>query len=127
MSNPPIPPQAHEQFTKLREIQQSLQNIANQQSHLESEKAETGLALEELKKAADGDTVYKNSGIILVKSSKGALISELEEKLGLVNTRITVSQKQRARIEENLKECQTKLSEMLKNIPGLNQQQQQQP
>ena len=127
MSNPPIPPQAYEQFTKLREIQQSLQNLANQQSHLESEKAETGLALEELKKAADGDTVYKSSGIILVKSSKGALISELEEKLELVNTRITVSQKQRTRIEENLKECQTKLSEMLKNVPGLNQQQQQQP
>ncbi len=88
-----------------------------QKQHLETEQLETERALEALKKAADTDSVYKAAGSILVKSTKTALVSELEEKKELANTRITVLTKQEARLKENLKEAETKIREMLRGPP----------
>jgi len=77
------------------------------------EQMESERALEELKKAADTDPVYKHAGTILIKSTKAALISELEEKKELANTRITVLAKQETRIKESIKEQETKINEMI--------------
>ena len=85
-----------------------------QKQHLESEHLETERALELLRKANDEDIVYKAAGSILVKSSKPTLVSELEEKKELANTRLTVLTKQEVRVKENLKEAETKIREMLK-------------
>lgn len=85
-----------------------------QKQHLESEHLETERALELLKKASDDDVVYKTAGSILVKSTKTSLVSELEEKKELANTRLTVLAKQETRIKENLKEAETKIREMLR-------------
>ncbi len=109
-----IPPWLQEQVGRLQQLQQNLQSIMAQKQHLESEQLETERALETLKKAGDDDTVYKAAGSILVKSTKPLLISELEEKKELANTRITVITKQEARLKENLKESETKIREMLR-------------
>ena len=76
-----------------------------------------------LKKASDNDTVFKNAGSILIKSTKQNLISELEEKKELSNTRITVLSKQEARLKENLKEAEAKIKEMLRGAAETGQQQ----
>ncbi len=109
-----IPPWLQEQVARLQQLQQNLQSIALQKQHLESEQLETDRALEVLKKVNDADTVYKTAGSILVKSTKATLISELEEKKELANTRLTVLLKQETRLKENLKEAETKIREMLK-------------
>ena len=57
-----------------------------QKQHLEMEQLETERALEILKKAGDNDTVFKNAGSILIKSTKAGLITELEEKKELANS-----------------------------------------
>lgn len=67
-----------------------------------------------LQKANDDDTVYKTAGSILVKSTKATLVSELQEKKELANTRLTVLSKQETRIKENLKEAEAKIREMLR-------------
>lgn len=85
-----------------------------QKQHLESEHLETERALEILQKANDDDTVYKTAGSILVKSTKATLLSELQEKKELANTRLTVLSKQETRIKENLKEAEAKIREMLR-------------
>lgn len=108
-----IPPWLQEQVGRLQQLQQNLQSIMVQKQHLETEQLETERALEELKKASDSDAVYKAAGSILVKSTKSTLVSELEEKKELANTRITVLTKQEARLKENLKESETKIREML--------------
>ncbi|HEX5458124.1 MAG TPA: prefoldin subunit beta [Candidatus Nitrosotalea sp.] len=113
-----IPPWLQEQVGRLQQLQQNLQSIMMQKQHLESEHLETERALEVLQKANDTDTVYKTAGSILVKSTKPALVAELEEKKELANTRLTVLSKQEIRIKENLKEAETKIREMLRGSAG---------
>ena len=109
-----IPPWLQEQVGRLQQLQQNLQSIMIQKQHLESEHLETERALELLLKASDDDVVYKTAGSILVKSTKTILVSELQEKKELANTRLTVLSKQEVRVKENLKEAETKIREMLK-------------
>jgi prefoldin beta subunit len=126
MSNPQMPPWLQEQLMKLQQSQQNLQSVMTQKQHLEIEKAETEKALEELKKIADGDAVFKQAGTILIKSKKQELIDELEERIEMNKTRSTVLEKQETRLKETLKEQETKITEMMKsgsaNVPPSNPQ-----
>ena len=115
MSSPQMPPWLQEQIMKLQQSQQNLQSIMTQRQHLEMEKAETEKALEELKKTADGDSVFKQAGTILIKSNKKTLVDELEEKVELSKTRSTVLEKQEVRVKESLKEQEAKITEMMKS------------
>ncbi len=110
-----MPPWLQEQLMKLQQSQQNLQSIMTQKQHLQIEKAETEKALEELKKVADGEAVYKQSGIVLIKSKKQELIDELEERIELTKTRATVLEKQETRLKESLKEQESKITEMMKS------------
>ncbi len=114
MSSPQMPPWLQEQLMKLQQSQQNLQSIMTQKQHLEMEKAETVKALEELKKVADGDAVFKHAGTVLIKSTKQELIGELEEKQEMAKTRVTVLEKQETRVKESLKEQEAKITEMMK-------------
>ncbi len=114
MSSPQMPPWLQEQLMKLQQSQQNLQSIMTQKQHLEMEKAETTKALEELKKVADGDTVFKHAGTVLIKSTKQELIGELEEKQEMAKTRVIVLEKQETRVKESLKEQESKITEMMK-------------
>lgn len=109
-----MPPWLQEQLMKMQQSQQNLQSIMTQKQHLEMEKIETEKALEELKKVADDDTVYKHAGSILIKSTKQDLIDELEERKELAKTRSTVLEKQESRIKESLKEQEAKITEMMR-------------
>ena len=117
MSTPQMPPWLQEQLMKLQQSQQDLQSLMTQKQHLEMEKAETAKALEELKKAADGDAVFKHAGTVLIKSTKQELVDELEEKQEMAKTRVTVLEKQEIRVKESLKEQETKITEMMKSGP----------
>ena len=115
MSSPQMPPWLQEQIMKLQQSQQNLQSIMTQRQHLEMEKAETEKALEELKKIADDDSVFKQAGTVLIKSDKKTLVDELEEKVELSKTRSTVLEKQEIRVKETLKEQEAKITEMMKS------------
>ena len=110
-----MPPWLQEQIMKLQQSQQNLQSIVTQRQHLEMEKAETEKALEELKKIADDDSVFKQAGTVLIKSNKKTLVDELEEKVELAKTRSTVLEKQENRVKESLKEQEAKITEMMKS------------
>ncbi len=114
MSSPQMPPWLQEQIMKLQQTQQSLQSIMTQKQHLEIETAESAKALEELKKIADGDAVFKQAGTVLIKSSKKESIDELEEKIEMAKTRSTVLEKQETRVKDTLKEQEAKITEMMK-------------
>ena len=115
MSSPQMPPWLQEQIMKLQQSQQNLQSIVTQRQHLEMEKAETEKALEELRKVADDDSVFKQAGTVLIKSNKKTLVDELEEKVELAKTRSTVLEKQENRVKESLKEQEAKITEMMKS------------
>ena len=113
-----MPPWLQEQIMKMQQSQQSLQSVMQQKQHLEIENAETGKALEELRKVADGDAVFKQTGTVLIKSKKQELIDELEERIELSKTRVTVLAKQETRLQETLKEQEAKITEQMKGGPA---------
>jgi prefoldin beta subunit len=117
-----IPPWLQEQLMKLQQSQQNLQSIMAQKQQLELEQMESERALEELKKASDSDAVYKHAGSILIKSTKAALIAELEEKKELSNTRSAVLAKQETRLKESIKEQEAKINEMIRGSQKPNPQ-----
>ena len=110
-----MPPWLQEQIGKMQQSQQNLQSILMQKQQVEMENAESDRALEELKKAADDDQVFKYAGTILIKSDKKSLIEELEEKKELSKTKSTVLAKQEERLKTSLQEQEQKIQEMLKN------------
>ena len=110
-----MPPWLQEQIAKMQQSQQNLQSILMQKQQVEMENAESDRALEELKKAADDDQVFKYAGTILIKSDKKSLIDELEQKKELSKTKSTVLAKQEERLKTSLQEQEQKIQEMLKN------------
>lgn len=109
-----IPPWLQEQLAKLQQSQQNLQVILAQKQQLEIEQHESEKSLEELKKADDNETAYKFVGSIMVKSTKKALIDEIEERNELAKTRTTVLSKQEERVKQAIKEQETKINDMIK-------------
>ena len=118
-SNQQIPPVVQEQLAKLQQTQQNFQSILMQKQQLESVKLETEIALEELKKASDDESVFKHAGSIMIKSNKKDLIEELEEQIELAKTKASLLVKQEERLKITLKEQETKIQEMMKN-PSVN-------
>ncbi len=114
-SNQQIPPMVQEQLAKLQQTQQNFQSILMQKQQVESEKLETGKALEELKKASDDELVFKHAGTIMIKSNKKDLIEELEEQVELAKTKASILVKQEERLKTTLKEQETKIQEMIQN------------
>lgn len=110
-----IPPWLQEQLARLQQAQQNLQAILAQKQQLDLDQHESNKALEELKKAGDDETVYKFVGSIMIKSTKKALIDELEERNELSKTRATVLAKQEERVKQSITEQETKINEMIKN------------
>jgi len=110
-SNQQIPPMVQEQLAKLQQTQQNFQSIIMQKQQVESEKLETGKALEELKKASDDELVFKHAGTIMIKSNKKDLIEELEEQVELAKTKASLLVKQEERLKTTLKEQETKIQE----------------
>jgi prefoldin beta subunit len=110
-----MPPWLQEQIGKMQQSQQNLQSILMQKQQVEMENNESDRALEELKKASDGEQVFKYAGSILIKSNKKSLIDELEEKKELSKTKSIVLAKQEERLKASLQEQEQKIQEMLKN------------
>ncbi len=106
---PELPPEIREQLTRFQQLQQTLQAIVTQKQQLELEKAEIEKASSELEKSAEGATVYKNVGNILIKSERQKLLDELKERRELNETRVTVLGKQEERTRTRLTELQKKI------------------
>ena len=111
---PQVPPWLQSEIAKLQQSQQNLQSVMAQIQHTGMEKAETDKAIEELNKAADDETVFKHAGTILIKSTKPKLVGELEERNEMAKTRLTVLEKQAARLKESLAEQEKKIAGMMK-------------
>ncbi|ABK76658.1 prefoldin, chaperonin cofactor [Cenarchaeum symbiosum A] len=109
-----VPPWLQEQIMKLQQTQQSLQSLQVQRQQLDMEKNETDKALEELEKTPEDGTVYKHAGSVLIKSNKVDMMADLKERKELADTRAKVLEKQVQRVNESLKEQETKINEMIK-------------
>jgi prefoldin beta subunit len=113
-----IPAWLKERLARFEETQRNLQTVQIQKRQVELEVNDIEHALKELQKTANEDAVYRFSGQILIKVNKDDLLKELEEKLELDKTRITILTRQEEKLKQGLTEIQSKISGALSNQPG---------
>jgi prefoldin beta subunit len=111
-----LPPQVQQRLLRLQQLQQTLQAVLMQKQQLELELTEVEQALSELEKLTDSATIYKSIGSLLVKAEKRKVITELNERKGLLNMRINVLGKQEERLRTQVKDLQTKLQRDLRPL-----------
>lgn len=108
-----ITPEAQQVLMELQALQQQLQTVLIQKETLNIQNMEIDKALEELGKVKNED-VFKAVGPILIKSEKGKLTKELNEKKETIDLRLKSLQKQETRMKERMEESQKKLEDILK-------------
>lgn len=96
---------------RIRELQileQNLQNLLLQKQAFQIEMRETEAALRELEKS--GDEVFKIIGQLMIKTEKGKIKKELEEKQKIIEMRIKSFEKQELVLSEKLEKIQKEAS-----------------
>ena len=111
-----LPPQVQQRLVRLQQLQQTLQGVLTQKQQLELELTEIEQALDELEKLTDNATIYKSIGSLLVKSGKGKVTTDLNERKELLDMRVNVLGKQEERLRSQVKELQTKLQRDLRPL-----------
>jgi prefoldin beta subunit len=111
-----LPPQVQERLLRLQQLQQTLQSVLGQKQQVELELMEIDQASNELQKLADDAVIYKATGSLLVKSEKGKVTVDLNERRELLKTRATVLGKQEERLRAQLKDVQAKLQQDLNPV-----------
>ncbi|UCE44183.1 MAG: prefoldin subunit beta [Candidatus Bathyarchaeota archaeon] len=111
-----LPPKVQQRLLRLQQLQQTLQGALTQKQQLEMELTEVDQALDELEKQTDDATIYKSIGSLLVKSEKGKVTVDLNERKELLDMRINVLGKQEERLRSQVKELQTKLQRDLRPL-----------
>jgi prefoldin beta subunit len=111
-----LPPQVQERLLRLQQIQQTLQTVLAQKQQVELELTEIEQALTELQKLTDEAVVYKAAGSLLIKSERTKIITDLNERKELLNTRTTVLGKQEERLRTQMKDLQAKLQQDLNPV-----------
>jgi len=97
-------------------IEKQLQVLVLQKHQLQLQLNEINLATEELKKAK-GD-VFKSVGSLLVKTTKEEADSDLKERKGLIEVKLSTVSKQEEKLRSKITELQGKLQEKLKQAQG---------
>ncbi|MDH7563556.1 MAG: prefoldin subunit beta [Candidatus Bathyarchaeota archaeon] len=111
-----LPPQVQERLLRFQQLQQSLQSIMAQKQQVELELTQIEQALAELQKLGEEAVIYKTTGSLMIKSEKGKVTAELNERKELLGTRATVIGKQEERVRTQLKEIQSKLQQDLSPV-----------
>jgi len=101
--------QSQELLNQAQLYQQQIQGIAIQKETFSMQLIEITKALDELEKSK-GDGLYKVSGPILIKSEKGELKKELEEKKELISVKLKTLEKSEQRIKERIDGLKEKLT-----------------
>ncbi len=113
MSAKELPPNLQQQILRLQQLQQSLAVLLTEKQRLEAELAEVSSALEEIGKMDDSAVLYKAVGPVLVQSTKDRLMSELNERKELADTRLKVLERQEARARSQIESLQKEVQRML--------------
>jgi len=99
-------------IAEYQSLQSQLQFIQYQKQQYKLQITDADVALRELENAA-GD-VYKNAGLIMIKSSKDDAKKDLLEKKELINVRMTSLTKQEEQVHHKLEDLKGVLEAELK-------------
>jgi len=100
------------EVAEFQSVQTQLQFMLYQRQQYKMQLDDADMALGELSKA-EGD-VYKNAGLLMIKTSKEAAKKDLNEKKEFINVRMNSLAKQEEGVRERLEELKVKLETALK-------------
>jgi len=113
-----IPPQVQNQLMRFQELQEQLNNIVLRKRQFELESKEVDRALGESKSLPDDAIVYKSVGVLLFKSEKAKIVTELTEKKEETDLRIKTIEKQELRLKAQLEELRKTIMDQVNVAKG---------
>ncbi|KAA8535877.1 hypothetical protein F0562_030880 [Nyssa sinensis] len=104
---------------RMIEISQKLKQVQNQMRNKEVEKKRAYLTLEELQQLSDDTNTYKAIGRTFVLEPRSVLMDEQERKLKDSETAIASLQTSKEYLEKQRAEVENNLRELLQQDPGI--------
>lgn len=112
-----IPPQVQNQLVRFQELQEQLKAIVLRKQQFEYESREIERALNESKSLADDAVIYKSVGVLLFRTEKQKVVSELTEKKEELDLRIKTVEKQEMRLKQQLEELRKSIMDQVSGRP----------
>ncbi len=108
-----MPPEAEVKYNKYVQLRDTYNAIMQQRIAAESSLSEIEKVLEVLNSLSDNAEVYKMSGFVLVKSTKGDLIKELQDRKENLELKIKALKNQEDLVKGELDKLAAELQKLL--------------
>ncbi|MCE4600705.1 MAG: prefoldin subunit beta [Desulfurococcales archaeon] len=108
-----VPPQVEAKYRKFVQARELLARVAQEKALLEASLADIEKLLEELKGVGDDAELYRMKGIVLIKTSKEALVKELQEKKESFELKLVALRKQEESLQKEVERLSKELAQML--------------
>ena len=103
-----IPKELEAQVNEFYSMQTQMQFVMYQKQQFRLQLDDAELALGELGKGGEGE-VYKNAGLLMIRTTREDAKKELEEKKEMVGVRLNSLSKQESSLREKMDELKKKL------------------
>ncbi len=113
-----LPPDVEAKYNKYMQLRETLNAISQERVVLEGSIAEIDAIIEKIKEAGDDAELYKMAGFILVKSSKEAVLKELEEKRENLEVRLRAVKSQEESMTSELRRLEEEIKKALGGKPA---------
>jgi prefoldin beta subunit len=109
-----LSPQLQNQIAQFQQLQQQLQAVLTQKYQMEAQLKEIDRTLEELDKAPEDATIYRNVGSLLIKASGKAKVHEdVSENKETLEIRLKALDRQEKHMREKYQALQDQLNKAL--------------
>lgn len=113
MTNGKLPKGMRKQIMKLRQQQQEMSGLVKQKESLKGELTETENALKEVKGSKENEDLYKITGTVMIKKSKGDLKEDLKDKKDILELRIGRLKKKIKKLKKGIKKRREDLNKQV--------------
>ena len=108
-----LSPAKQEQILRLRQLEQTIQNLRMQLGEISRALSEIEMTKKELQKLDSGTEVWKNVGSVMFPKNASDVLTELEDRKELLELKQKSFTSQEAQNTKRLEELQVRLSEQL--------------
>ncbi|RCV62805.1 prefoldin beta subunit [Methanophagales archaeon] len=108
-----MPPQLQNQLAQLQQLKVQIEAAGRQKMQVEAMLQDSENALEELEKHDEKTAIYKNVGMLMIKTGKDEVKVELSEKKETYALRLKTLERQDERVQKRYQQLQQQLREAL--------------
>ncbi len=107
-----LPPELEQLVLKYQQIESQLASVVSQKGAVLSELKEVERALAVVKEVDEATPVYRNTGFVLVKTSKEDVVKELENRKEELQIRLTSLEKMENLLKKQLDDIKNKINKL---------------